>query len=363
MARRRIPTDPVGPLDPDAGSSADDIARLAGVSRSTVSRALSGSSCIAASTRQRVLEVAKALRHRPNVLGRALRTGRTHTIGIAMPPWASDFYGRMLMQLYKTVAAQGLNVSISIWNPQEPQEPWFAKVLQSGHFDVLVAHYEFARNNAAFDALNASKTPVVLLNHIPGRTDRLRASSVAMDDRRGIRQAVRHLVSLGHKDIRFVGGGLEEYFDATRRLQGFRDGMKEAGLPVTESAVLPCKDGFAASSGSKAVQLLLSQGKRRPTALVCVNDNTALGAMRALKQCGLNVPVDVSVTGFDNTQWSEFCTPALTTITHDGVMLGQAAAELAIRYFNNPDAEPQSILLPSTLVVRESTAARRARRA
>lgn len=354
MARRKIPSKPVVLPDSPDSNSADYIARLVGVSRSTVSRALSGSPVIAESTRKRVMEVAQALGHRPNAFGRALRTGKSHCIGIAIMPWHSEFWARMLMQFFKTIVGHGLDVSIAVWNPDEPQAPWLAKVLLTGRLDVLVAHYELA-GTPDCKLPGDTKQPVILLNHVPDNTGSLRRSAIAMDDASGIHQAVRHLAALGHRDIRYIGGGME-YFDAARRLQGFQRAMVGAGLAFGDGNVLNCEHGYSPQSGADAIHSLLSSGAHPATAFVCASDKIALGAIAALAKWGLRVPQDVSITGFDDDPWAQFVSPALTSVHHEGEELGSAAAELAMRHYNDPAAEPQALLLPPKLVIRDSTA-------
>lgn len=334
----------------------EQVAARAGVSVFTVQRVFATPQLVHENTRSRVLQVAAALGYSPNLAGRALSTGRTGTIALVLlthrlsgESLADTFSG-----FYHALAPRGLDVLTSVVPDDTTPEAWMQRLVAGKRCDAIAIHEERLASST-LETIQTLRVPVTLLYYpVHGRASKL-VSSVTFDNRSGIQQAVRHLAALGHRSIGYLGGNVD-WGDSADREQGYRAAMEALRLPVRAQWVGTCDFEHAAETAMEAFHRMFALDGPKPSAFVCASDWMASGVAIAARRWGLSVPGDLSVTGFDNALWSQFHYPPLTTVKYSGRLIGEEAARTLLERLDDPHALTRSICLPTSLVVRESTA-------
>ena len=324
-----------------------DVARRAGVSTATVSRALSGAGRTSEATRARVQEAAEALGYRPSGLGRALKRRETRTIGLLVTDIGNPFFPQVVRAVEDEAHARGYGVVLGNASDDPERELAYIDLLLDRRVDgLIVASSRATRRHA--ERLASASMPVVLVNsEAPSAT----LHGIATDHRAGSRLAGQHLTELGHRDIAHISAPEELAAAAGPRRDGMRDALAVAG--VDPSTLRLVESDGSVDGGADATQRLLAAG--RPTALACYNDLVAIGALRALRRAGLSVPDDVSVIGFDDIELAAWTDPPLTTVRQPVVELGRRAVErIATELAGLPPPPGREILAPM-LVVRGTT--------
>jgi DNA-binding LacI/PurR family transcriptional regulator len=330
--------------------SIKDIARIAGVSHSTVSRALRGSPLIPAETTRRIRLIAEEHGYSASAIGRSLVSGRTEAIGVVVTSISDPFNGEVVAGLEESANAAGYSVILATSQAQPEREMAVVKSFQARRVDGIVVASSRVGSNY-LPMLQKLRIPVVLLNN--QHPDEV-THSVSIDDARGAYEATRYLVQLGHSNIGFVGDKFGLHSDFERR-KGFLEAMREVGRPVPDKNTV-WGDGKVEGGYQAARQLLL---KARPSAIFCYNDLSAVGALRAAEMAGLAVPRDLSIVGFDDIEIASLVHPPLTTIRQPRRELGIKSMELLLKLLRGEQAA-KAMLLPGELVVRSSTAPPRA---
>lgn len=328
-----------------------DVARLAGVSRTTVSFVLNErpDANIAEETRARVHAAAAQLGYHVHGAARALAGGTSHTIGLVLrqqPDQASAdaLLADTLWGIGGEVHKHGYRVLVE---PLPPEGGSYAGLVRSQRVDGLIVSGPRS-DDAELGALADEEFPIILQGSLPG----VAAPSIDVDNEAGAAAAVRHLVDLGHRRIACITNAPRAYTAAQERLDGYRHAIETAGLGHDEALVV--EGGFDATSGLAAMRILLSRGVAF-TAVFVASDVVAFGTLRALREVGLRVPADVSVVGFDDIPLARHFDPPLTTVHLPARALGEAAGRALIeRLAGRPVAA--RILLDTQLVVRDSTA-------
>ncbi|MEO5617856.1 MAG: LacI family DNA-binding transcriptional regulator [Candidatus Eisenbacteria bacterium] len=324
-----------------------DVAREAGVSIATISRLFNGSARVSDDTSKRVREVAERLGYWPNGAARSLITRRTHALGVLLPDLYGEFFSEVIRGIDLEARREGYHLVVSS-SHSDAGELFAALQTMRGRIDGLIAMAPDLESPGPLEA-SATRFPTVLVN--PGFESEL-CSCVAADNAGGARDMVRHLASLGHREIAFIAGP-ESNRDALLRLQGFRAARRELGLEP--DARLEVRGKFTESSGYEAARQLLARVPRA-SAIFAANDCMAVGAMSALREAGLRVPDDMAVTGFDDIASSSYLTPRLTTVRVEASRLGQRAVQLLLAAMPGPTSgPPRHEILPASLVVRESS--------
>lgn len=336
---------------PDRPTSRD-VARLAGVSRTTVSLVLNNvpDVHISPETRQRVLEAARQLNYYPDVSARRLVSGRTHTIALVWhrgpdQMYRDAFLPGLLQGATRAARRYGYHV---LFRPIESDEPddAYVELARGRHTDGLILSGPRSDDTALLD-LHREGFPIVIHGQLPG-TD---VPSVDVDNVQGATVAVEHLLRLGHRRIGMITNAPPAYTASRQRLEGYRQALETAGIPYDEELVR--YGNFDEESGRQAMEALLSLGER-PTAVFIASDMVAIGALRALREHGLQVPEDIAVVGFDDIATARYLTPALTTVHVPAFGLGWSAAELLIRIIEGDLPNETQVRLETQLVVRES---------
>ncbi len=322
-----------------------DVAHRAGVSKSTASRALSGGAEVSPATRERVRAAAAALGYVPSTSAVSLATGRTRAVGVVVPSITRWFFSEVLEGIQSVLIEAGLDLTLYDARPGTAERRRvFDDLMARQRFDGLIA-VGLEPDDRELEQLVAMGRPVVTVVGGGRQT-----SSVAIDDLRTARRAAEHLLGLGHTDIAFLGGCAEggPSVDATR-LRGYREAMHEAGVPPRHIVAPPSLTG-----GYAVAVDLLGDSRERPTAIVGVCDEVAIGAIIAARRLGIPVPGALSVVGIDDHEYAEMF--SLTTLAQNPREQGAAAARLLCAQLADPDREPVSESPQARLVVRSSTA-------
>jgi len=324
-----------------------DVAKAAGVSVSTVSRALTGSPLISGETTARIRKIASELHYTASALGRSLVTGKSRTIGVVVTTITDPFVGEIVSGIEEVAIEQGYTVLLSSSQADPHREMSVVRSFQERHVDgVLVSA---SRVGALYlQQMSAMKVPVVLINRFhPGDL----THSVMIDNLASATEAARHLVALGHRRIAYIGDRFGLQSD-TDRFAGYREALAEADIPFRPEFVVH-GDGRPEGGHHEAEKLLAL--RERPTALLCYNDLTALGAVHAADARKIRVPRDLSVTGFDDLFFSSYMQPPLTTIRQPMRKMGQQAMTLLLKLVSGGKAQ-ETITVKGKLIVRASTA-------
>lgn len=328
----------------------NEIARVAGVSLSTVSRALSHSDHpVNPETRYRILGIASELGYQPNLLARSLRTDRTNTIGIIVENIQSPFIPPIIRGIQDHLKPEGYFSTIinSDWDPKIEADS--IQSLKNRQIDGIIF----------VETWHHSSQPVQVMTNKPfvfvHRLFNARCSnSVAPDDYGGARLGTHHLVSLGHRRIGLIKGPKD--WDASQnRFKGYIDELEAAGIPFDRALV---RSGDWEVKGGYLATVKLIGLKNRPTAIFATNDLMALGAIYAIQDAGLRVPEDVSVVGYDNRNFTGFVRPAITSVSLPCYEMGVTSARLLLDLINERVNEVDPIEVKSELIIRESCGAK-----
>jgi LacI family transcriptional regulator len=323
-----------------------DVARISGVSESTVSRVLNGTARVADAKRRAVERAIETLGFQPNAFARGLATGRSRAVGVVTQAIDSPFYGEGMRGIERTLHDNGYTPIFMSghWNSDD-EERCIRELIQRRVDGIIL----FAgRLDSARISGFAQQVPVVVTGR---RIDVPGVFSLSVDDAEGARMATAHLIGLGHRRIAFIGGP-RDHPDAVARLSGYRQALEDAGIVFAQR--LTAAGNFTEQGGLDAGERLLSLGEHF-TAVFCANDQTAFGLQLALHRRGLKVPEDVSVVGFDDVAASAFFVPPLTTVRQPVDRMGELSAQalLVMIEQGQPRLESPSV----ALVVRESTRA------
>jgi DNA-binding LacI/PurR family transcriptional regulator len=327
-----------------------DVARLAGVSPSTVSRSLRGIGGLSAGTVSRIKEAAEHLGYSVSPAAYRLATGRTGTVAVVMPYITRWFFAELLGGLEKAVREGGLDLLLYHVGDTAMRQQYFSSGLLRKRVDGVVL-VTLALTEPEVTALRALDVPVCMVG---AAVDGF--SSIRIDDVDSARSAVQHLVNLGHTDIAIISGDPHEPMHFTvplHRRAGYHDALVSSGLPVRPE--LEAHGPFTVEGGYSATVKLLGR-RKLPTAIFAECDEMAFGALRALERVGLRVPEDVSVVGFDDHPMSSYF--GLTTMAQDVTDQGRLIGEHLVGAVGAPAGpHPVQLNAPTHLVVRHTTAA------
>ncbi|MCX6032482.1 MAG: LacI family DNA-binding transcriptional regulator [Chloroflexi bacterium] len=329
-----------------------DVAREAGVSSQTVSRALNNKSEISAETRVRVLAVVERLGFRPSTLARGLVTQKTATLGLVVPDIANPFFSEIARGAEDAAHEAGYSLLLCNTVEDPSREIEVLHTLEAQRVDgIILCSSRLAEEDLS--AMMAKLPTVILVNRVLSGDD---LRSVCIDDEAGARCAAQHLLDSGHRAIAFLAGPPASY-SGLNRARGYQRALSEAGIPADPDLSLACDPHL--EGGYNAARQLLSH---RPDtdAFLCYNDLVAVGALQACAAAGRRVPEDVAVVGFDDIRLAGLVTPPLTTLRSDKRTLGAEAVRLLLRVMAGCPASCESIVLQPELIVRASAPARTA---
>ena len=336
-------------FDPPHRPTIDDVAKLAEVHKGTVSRALDARKRhqVARETIEKVERAAREIGYVPNVLARGLRTRSSMTIGVVLPDITNPFFPPIIRGIESYVNPRGYTSLLVNTDSDAAVERTALDSLIDRRVDGLIVA-SGQRDETALTDLYRSGIKVVLLNRDAGSVP---YPLVGGDDASGVKAAVEHLVGLGHRNILHVAGPIN-FSTSLKRAEAFSAAC--AMHPEVTSRVITA-DSLSTAAGERIMKRDIERGSG-PTAVVAGNDLIALGVLRALRTHGLRCPHDVSVVGFNDMPFAEDFSPPLTTVHVPTEAMGKRAAELILEAIRTGSVDQQTVLLPVSLVVRESTA-------
>jgi DNA-binding LacI/PurR family transcriptional regulator len=326
-----------------------ELAQAAGVSVSTVSRALSnGKYPLKKETRQKILELAQEMGYKPNLIARGLQSSHSHLVGVIVDRMQSPFAAATVEGIQDGLRHAGYSISIAYSNRDQAIATDAIHSFYSHQVDgIIILNSWLHTFNDPILALQ--DRPFVFVNRVFG--NRIQ-NCVGPGDRQGARLATQHLVELGHRRIGYING-MEDWIEAQNRLSGYRDVLTEHGLAVDETLIR--HGDWGVDSGYEAARELLAL-EERPTAIFAANDMMAMGTIYAIQKAGLDVPGDVAVVGYDDRDFAAWIRPALTTVRMPSYEMGQAAARLLLQQINKEELE-DATQITGQLIVRESCGA------
>ncbi len=331
-----------------------DIAKRAGVSHTTVSRALVGSNLISPATTERVKRIASEMGYRPSAAARSLKTNRSEVLGVIVSSIDDPYFSEVLQGIESTAQESGYSLFIAASQRSREHERSIVEAMVEHRVDgVIICSSSFSAQEARDFAKYG--VPIVAVNNQSAEDYRY---SVYHDDVAGSRLVTAHLLSLGHRSIAYLGNAASGRTNQDRLL-GFQESMKSAGLEVPARYIRAVEYGEPNVIG-RAIEACLAL-EPKPTALICYNDMMAIEAMSVLYRLGMHVPDRISVTGFDNIRFSAYTQPPLTTFDQPKRFIGEEAGRLLLSLVGNgagseSPTEDNMRVLRGTLLVRESTA-------
>lgn len=331
-----------------------DIAKRAGVSRSTVSRVINDDPHVSDKTRARVLKVINEVGYVPNAAARMLRTQRTQIIGVVIPGSLSDVFASDNPHYHATIIQaiseflQQRDYAMLLWvnSMDESAERFYKRMLRKSVMDGLVIVSSLSNEATFVTELMSQNLPFSLMGYPIDYADAI--NYVAIDNVAAAKNAVEHLIQKGHQRIGTITGD-DHNIDSQERLEGYRLALQDAKLPYNPHLVEHGR--FNRIRGYEKMQLLLEQNV---DAVFAASDIIAAGAIEAINDAGLRVPEDIAIIGFDDLPIAQEITPSLTTVRHPIDEKARHAVELLINKIENPDAPVESRILPTELIIRES---------
>lgn len=354
MAKRTLPDH----------ATLDDVARAAGVSRATAARVLGGYGSVSRAASDRVSAAARELRYRPNAVARSMKSGTTRTLGVVISDIQLAFFAQAVRGIVAAARAEDFEVILANTDEDLALERAAVGVLVEKRVDGLIVAPAEPGESAHLLEAHERGIPVVLFDRgSPGIT----CDVVVVDNQRAAKNAVRHLIRLGHRRIAIVVEGntaltaadvvnarLGPDAEMASRLRedGWAAALREAGLPVTDDLICGARYERADACRAAAEALCL---KDRPTALVTTDETMTLGAIDAIQEAGLAIPDDISLVAFDDLPWTSLVRPPLTVVAQPVNELGVAATQRLLGRIAGFEGPPETVILPTTLILRGST--------
>lgn len=321
-----------------------DVSRIAGVSVATVSRTLSKPDKVSLKTRERVNAAITETSYKPDILARNFRTRKSSTIVVLVPDIANPFFSRVIRGIER--AAQKLGYAVLLGDTQglREREITYAKMVETSQADGIIQ----LDSHIPFEDQNNITAPIVNACDCVRGTD---LPSVQLDNITAAQEMTEHLITLGHTNIAVISGP-EQSTITQDRLSGYVKALNKTGIAFNSSNVV--YGDYSIASGEKAAEKVLKIFPR-PTAIFCMNDEMAIGAIHYVKKSGLKIPENISISGFDNINFAEYCDPPLTTIAQPAEKFGSIAMSMLYDVMNGNALDEKYKLLPFEIITREST--------
>ena len=331
----------------------EDVARHAGVSTATVSRALNTPNLVSPALRDRIAQAARDLNWVPNGVAKALASLRTRTIGVMIPTLSHQNFATLIETLQHDLAAAHYTLIVCCVDVTDDFRVQQARKLVEQGVECLVLVGE-AQPDGLFDLLRSQNVPHVITytsGREPGHT------CIGFDNYAASVRLTEHLLALGHRNFGMIAHAVEGNDRIQQRIAAVQDTLARAGIAIRPQHFVRVNSRHIAS-GREGMRKIIADEPLRPTALVCTNDYIATGAMIEAKQLGLAIPQDLSIVGFDDTDMSAHLDPPLTTVRVPSRRMGEEIARYIIHYLNDGTAECPSPL-DAELIIRGSTASPR----
>lgn len=330
-----------------------DIARLANVSTATVSMVLNNKdNGITQKTRDRILKIAQELNYRPNRLARGLVTKRTNSLGFVLPDITNPFFPQVVRAAEDTANRYGYNLILCNTDDDAKKERLYIEVLKEKCVDGIIFTSSIKPNSKNINMLLDYKIPFVFLDRCISADD---AFVICTDGMQGMYDVVSYLIEMGHEKIAFISGP-KESSTAFGRYRGYVKAIKKSGIQVDKKLIV--EGDYKIDGGKKAMEELLKR-KTSFTAVACANDLMAIGAIEVLRKNNINIPEEISVTGFDDIVLSSVLQPKLTTVSQPCYEMGYEATKMLINLIEGKMLKVNNLVLKPKLVIRDSVSTRR----
>lgn len=361
-------------MAPNNKATITDVARTAGVSTATAGRVLGGYGYTSEEKKEQVLKAAQQLGYKPNTLARSLITGKTRTIGVVAGDIQNPFYASVLRGISNVAEANGFGLLITNSDETQSKEIRSVELLSQKQVDGLIVTPSDTRKALHLHHLRSIGVPVVLIDRAVAN---LPVDRVATDNIAAAEQAVRHLISAGHRRIGIVAelvedegeGGLDTFlaraisgepveseilYPSWQRLLGYVRAHRIEGLPIDPQLTMRA-GSYSAQAAQVLVPNLLSRPEP-PTAIFTTDGTMSEGVMRAITELKLTLPSDLSLICFDDLDWMSFLRPGITTISQPRLAMGEAAARMLLERIRGEEIPPRTVLMPAELIERGSVA-------
>lgn len=325
------------------------VSELAGVSLATVSRVMNNTSKVSPKTRAKVLSAMAELNYQPNSIAQSLASRSSNCVGVLVSELHGPIFGALVSSIEEELRQAGKFTIFAVGHSDEAKEIEGINFLISRNCDALILHVEAISEEYLHGLLDGA-TPFVLINR---EIEGLENNCISLNNEEGGYQATHHLLELGHREIAYIAGPLT-WGDASDRLAGHKRALAEYGLDFTPNLMV--EGNYMVPSGYKALQEIFKRGVDF-SAVVCANDEMAVGAMEVLRERGLSVPGDISVVGFDNVRWAPFLSPKLTSVNYPIREMGAMASRWTRKHVYDDNSVAIQTSFEPELVIRESTAA------
>lgn len=323
-----------------------DIARELNISVSTVSRALRDTYDVSPETKEKVIEKAAQLKYKPNFNARGLSQGKTHNIGIILPFITNYYFSTVITGMQKTAYLHGYNIILFLTNDSPEREIDILRDLSISSLDGLLIS-TCSGSSEHIQEIVSKGIPLVFFD----RAGNMEGSKVMQDDYNGAYEATSHLIAQGYQKIAHIAGPKGQMF-TEKRLKGYIDALLANDYPIVEEWII--HSGFSQENGEEDTKALLD-GTNKPDAIFAVNDRKAIGAMITLKHRNIAIGKEMGIIGFTNDPVSKIITPSLSTVAEPAFDIGRISCELLLKHIAKASFEPQEVILPGELVIREST--------
>ena len=326
----------------------NDVAAHAGVSNATVSRVLSNKPHVSEAVRARVYEAIEALGYQPDTTARRLRSQLTsQVIGLVVSDIQNPHFAALVRGVEDVAFEYRMNVILCNTDEQSLREAFYIKLMQSERAAGLLINPTSEHAPKLLEKVHAQGTALVFLDN---SVDELNFDSIGVDDRGDAASAVQHLIDLGYGRIGIIGGRMRQS-TGRRRFEGYCDALGRSGIDIRTELVV--ETDFSEVGGYQATCQLLQLGQP-PDALFCANNYATLGAFRAARELGVQIPHDLALVSFDDLPGGAFLDPPLTAVAQPSYEIGVQAARLLKERLEDKSLPPRNLELPTQLVVRRS---------
>lgn len=323
-----------------------EVAAMANVSVATVSRVLNDSGIVSYKARAAVLRAIRETDYSPNLLGRSLRRTETRIVLVLLPTIANPFYSGVVKGMEEIASEYGYNVMMCDTASDPEKEKLYTDLLRNRLADGIIFLSPEMKSNELSEL--AGQLPVVQCSEYKEEAG---ISTVAIDNSKAAYTAICHLINMGHKRISMISVK-NDLISARKREEGYRAALMDHGIRY-DAGLIEYGD-YSFKSGIRAGNTIIYM-KERPTAVFAISDIMAIGAIKAVREAGLQVPNDIAVMGFDNISFSSMCSPTLSTISQPRYDIGSIAMKLLVKQLENGLAARETIFLEHELIIREST--------
>jgi len=325
-----------------------DVAKLAGVAVSSVSRALSSHPDVSPAMKAKVIAAAEELGYSPDPGAQSLRSGFTRTVGFVVRDFANPFFGEIIHGVEEALNDEGYTLLVTNSSGDPVREVDRMTLLRHRRVDALLVSSISEESARTRKAMAAFKRPLVLIDRDPRKME---VSSVLLDHASGVREATEDLIRLGHKRIAMITGSTE--IRPTReRMRGYTEALSAAGIPIDEQFL--ASGAFSSSFAREtSARLQALNESERPTAIIAGGIASTIGVLEALSELGIHPGEDVSLVVCDDLPWLRVMRPRISVVTRDAEAMGRQAAGLALEMIRG--GSPRSIMLPTTYEVRETS--------